>query len=690
MEFFMLYTKTILVDIFFLLRFLIFFGMSATLSFAQTKTVASDSTKVLEEVEVSDSYLNELAGLKVTKIDSAILQNHIQNSLSELLAANTSIFIKSYGRGALATASFRGTSSSHTRLLWNGMDITSPMLGQVDFSLIPIALAEEISIAHGAASLENTNGGIGGAVQLYNKPRWHPHRQWNFLQGFGSFQTFTNALSFSYANGRLHANTKVFFQHSDNDFTYIKRDLSGNKTRYRQENAQYQQYGFTHNLYRQIQGNQIVSLKLWGQKNQRAIPTLDGNENRKDKNQQTDKSLRAMLSWERYSHQSQLNAYTGFSIKDLNYFLAKELPYNQQYFLAINTFSREKSWNTRVSQEATLRNIGKFLVALQLQHHRIDNQEQVSQQGYRRQRWEATYLFNVHIDVSSQVKLNVLSRQDIVDWRVIRDTTFDYRNVWHLIESYILPSMGSVSLMIRPIKALPHSLKASLSKNFRFPSLNDLYFQPGGNPHLRPEKGYTAEMGISWQKQQAAFHCSTQLTAYYSWIEDWILWRPQLRGYWTPENLSFVHARGVELDAKVQWKTKTWAFTVAGNYGLAKSTIEQFNAQGMHRNLGKQLPYIPLHTADLSLKTDYRRWSFQYLFQYNSHRYVTLQNSRHYLSVLPPYYMSDIVISRSFAGKKFQLDLHAKILNLLNENYRTVLGRYMPRRHFEVWANIKI
>lgn len=31
--------------------------------------------------------------------------------------------------------------------------------------------------------------------------------------------------------------------------------------------------------------------------------------------------------------------------------------------------------------------------------------------------------------------------------------------------------------------------KASVSRNFRFPTLNDLYFLPGGNPDLKNERG---------------------------------------------------------------------------------------------------------------------------------------------------------------------------------------------------------
>ena len=40
--------------------------------------------------------------------------------------------------------------------------------------------------------------------------------------------------------------------------------------------------------------------------------------------------------------------------------------------------------------------------------------------------------------------------------------------------------------------------KASISRNYRFPTLNDLYFLPGGNPDLKSEHGFTYDVGVSF------------------------------------------------------------------------------------------------------------------------------------------------------------------------------------------------
>lgn len=41
-------------------------------------------------------------------------------------------------------------------------------------------------------------------------------------------------------------------------------------------------------------------------------------------------------------------------------------------------------------------------------------------------------------------------------------------------------------------------VKASVSRNYRFPTLNDLYFLPGGNPDLKNEHGFSYDAGVSF------------------------------------------------------------------------------------------------------------------------------------------------------------------------------------------------
>ncbi|NLA23963.1 MAG: Plug domain-containing protein [Bacteroidales bacterium] len=85
-----------------------------------------DSVNLLPNVNISATKNIYETGLKVSRIDSLVYDENRQYSISELIAWKTPVFVKSYGRGSMATVSFRGTDPSHTKLTWNGLPLNSP------------------------------------------------------------------------------------------------------------------------------------------------------------------------------------------------------------------------------------------------------------------------------------------------------------------------------------------------------------------------------------------------------------------------------------------------------------------------------------------------------------------------------------------------------------------------------------
>ena len=100
-------------------------------------------------------------GVQKTKFDSLALKENIALSMADILTFNSSVFVKSYGRATLSTVAFRGTSPSHTQVIWNGMRINNPMLGMTDFSTIPSYFIDQASLLHGTSSVNETGGGLG-------------------------------------------------------------------------------------------------------------------------------------------------------------------------------------------------------------------------------------------------------------------------------------------------------------------------------------------------------------------------------------------------------------------------------------------------------------------------------------------------------------------------------------------------
>ncbi|MBQ1653455.1 MAG: hypothetical protein II060_06680, partial [Bacteroidales bacterium] len=77
------------------------FILSSSLAFSQSDTVTLPDVEIIEHREMLET------GTSVVKLDKMILKVKELSSLSEVLSENTSVFVKTYGRGSLSTASFR-------------------------------------------------------------------------------------------------------------------------------------------------------------------------------------------------------------------------------------------------------------------------------------------------------------------------------------------------------------------------------------------------------------------------------------------------------------------------------------------------------------------------------------------------------------------------------------------------------
>ena len=233
-----------------------------------------DSMFTIEAVEVTSqrAALMQDAGVKVTLLDTTILQEKASLTLSELLSQNTSVFIKSDGRGAMATASFRGTAPSHTQVSWNGINISSPMLGMVDFSLIPVYIIDNVILKHGAASLPDRGGGIGGSIIIDNQPHWGKNFGLSYIQGVGSYGTFDEFLQLGLGNRKIKSSTRLYHNRSKNNYTFINRGI-GNLDPETGEvvnpldtnkNGSYLRYGLVQEIYLRPHRDHLVVAYLLG------------------------------------------------------------------------------------------------------------------------------------------------------------------------------------------------------------------------------------------------------------------------------------------------------------------------------------------------------------------------------------------------------------------------------------------
>ena len=234
------------------------------------------------------------------------------------------------------------------------------------------------------------------------------------------------------------------------------------------------------------------------------------------------------------------------------------------------------------------------------------------------------------------------------------------------------------------------TLKASTSRNYRYPSLNDLYFMPGGNPDLRSENGLTYDCGADFSMTRGRlFDIRLSATWFDSHIDDWIIWLPTIKGFFSPRNVKSVHAYGVELKGDATFSPwKDWNFDVNGSFSWTPSVNTGDKMTEADRSVGKQLPYIPRYSASATARAAWKSWAILYKWCLYSERFTMTSNDYTLTGNLPAYSISNITLEKNLSLKPVDLQFKLAVNNLFDEDYLSVLSRPMPGINFEFFISI--
>ena len=182
-----------------------------------------------------------------------------------------------------------------------------------------------------------------------------------------------------------------------------------------------------------------------------------------------------------------------------------------------------------------------------------------------------------------------------------------------------------------------------------------------------------------------------EATWFDSYIDDWIVWLPTFKGFWTPKNIKEVHAYGVELKAGLDWQpAPDWQLNADGNFSWTPSINNGDPVDWYDKAIGKQLVYIPEYSASVTGRLTYRSWRFIYKWCYYSERFTTSDNSmKTKIGRVKPYFMSDVSLERAFSLRWADFTVKGVVNNLFNEEYESVLSRPMPRLNYELFLDIR-
>lgn len=648
----------------------------------------------IEGVEIIGHRPLKDIGVQATKMDSLVLKESISLSVADILTQNTPIFIKSYGRATMSTASMRGTAPSHTKVTWNGMTLNSPMLGMVDFSYIPAYLVDDAALYHGAGSVGISGGGLGGAVTLATRPVEEQGFSLRYIQGIGSFSTYDEFLRVGYGGKRWQLSTRVLYSSSDNDFRFtnyhkIKQpvyDDEGNVvgSRYpedRNRSGDFADFHILQEAYYNSPGGHRFGVSAWYMSSRRGVPKIstDYRDDNLTRTRQNENTLRAVVSWQTIRGSFKAGARAGYTYTDMLYTYRYDLTGTGENMTeGIHSQSYVNSLFAKVEAEYAMHDKWLFSADVTLNQHFVRSIDRsiIVQDGssavigYDEARAEVSAYASVRYKPTERVGLAACIRDDMYGDRFTPPIPAIYIDM-------LLSRRGEVTL------------KGSLTRNYRYPTLNDLYFMPGGNPDLLPEKGVSYDAGLSTHVKSQNVDFSAAATWFDSYIDDWILWRATAKGFWTPLNIKRVHSYGVEMRASLAVELgRQWSLQANALYTITHAINHGDPVSVNDASIGKQLPYIPVSSASATVKLNWRQWSLIYKWNHYSRRHTTSSNDLRLSDPVLPYYMSDLSLERRIVLRPLDLSLRFDIHNLLNEEYETVLSHPMPRMNFGFYIGI--
>lgn len=633
--------------------------------FSTRGVVAQNSYNLLslytDTVNVSSSYkpaLTTTVGARQSSISKQIITQSSVKSLADLLTENSMIYIKSYGDGALATSSFRGTNSTHTAVNWNGIKINPAMSGGFDFSQFPVFFIDGVTMSHGGSDFSGGSGAIGGNVAITSSIT---NSDSTFLSAFaevGSFSTYAAGVSLKYGTEKSTFRTKLYYKNSKNDFKYLNKVYGKDDFYERREESAYSIGGAMQEAFFKLKNNSTISSALMVTYGDRELPQpIVVNVTRSE--QQKTFSTKFSTKYQKEYKNSTLSIIGGYVFDNFDYsksFGANETDYTHSQNNA-HTILLKGAFNHKFSN--------KFRLNSSL----IYNHDIVFAESYSKS--------TVNRDVAS---LNIGG-----EWNPIDKLTVDASVMGEINNGKAAPT-GTAGINYSISKSL--SIKASTSYNYKFPNLNDLYWIPGGNPDLNPERGVAADATLSYSfKPAERLYLKLEGTYYVMNIKDWIIWMPKNGSYlWEPQNILRVLSHGAEISFEANYIADSFKAKIGASYTYSPSTSRE-RAFDKDNSYKKQLPYIPINKANVRFGADYKKLFASWQIYYVDKRYTTSDNSRSTAA----YTINDFEIGYNLTiNKRIKMPIKLKASNLFNTYWESTQYYPMPLRSFMLNIGITI
>ncbi|MCU0452357.1 MAG: TonB-dependent receptor [Bacteroidetes bacterium] len=600
----------------------------SSVSYTQPVVVVSATRLVPRSAETMGTVVR-LDGWSIRRLDG--------RSLDAVLEDEGGLFIRDIGGpGGIKTVSLRNAPATQTVVQLNGMRLNSPQNSLVDFGLYPAAIFDAVAVVRGGQSLLFGSDANAGAVVL---GIW-PSMKNDLTIGARSGSFGEGGADLRWDQAGRYASTSVRFgvDRSDGDFPFTWVDADGASDRLR-EGASYQRW--------HAAASAVVHGVPWGhvEATVMAVSSDRGSPGPVTAGPTTLARLRDKVAHLVIRAVHQEAGGTGWeggmsaSFQEESYEERNDIITPPDRFVT-RILSGWVQGRWRIS-DAVVAGTGIEVSTAELEGDAFTQET----------RRVAASITSSADWTNGTSGLRILP---MVRWELMSDQR---------------PSFGPRLAAELPLVADGMlTARASLGAGVRTPNFNELYWQPGGDPHLRPERVVTADAGVHLRTHpDGAF--SASINAFFADTRD------RITG-WPPVNLARTVSEGADVNAV--WRTGVFRWWANATYAMVESRSPSLP--------GRQVPFVPRWLASTGLDVSVGPLILSPVVRYLSRRFTTLDNLA--ALSLPPTTRVSVAgrLVGVFVGRR--MSLIGTVDNLLDVAGTSIPGYPLPGRSFRLGVSI--
>ena len=554
-------------------------------------------------------------------------------SLSQL----PSLELRTYGGYAgVTSASFDAGFARHTKVLFNGVDLTDAQNGQVDLSSFPSFALRSLNYRLNSGTTYGS-GSIDGTLNINTKNS--PNRVFYSSGDYGF-----NQYGATYTMGRENSKRTITIGKTSYDGDYKFKDSVTGSSKKRENNS-LDQFFFAMNREFLVRDDLIININSLTTKNTRgaagstSFPSILAT--------RTDEYELYSLSFMKFFIDSNLKIYINRSTNNQVYDDPNEsFPVFSEHDLDQSSFGLdfEKEINTNLDYQLSVK-------------QQVDS-------------ISSTDLSNQELNSSSaSFLLNYTNNEK--DFKISPSTRFDKQSDNDKL-TYNL-SFESVDQFLKDDLSY-FDFRLDAGSSFQFPTLNDLYWPDGlysaGNPDLKPEESDYFSVNMTNNSVLGKFTVTATMKDY----ENLILWQPNESLKYIPINVSSA-------------SRTTYNINFLKEFASSQLQISYNIYDSKDNDMDEKLLYVPDYSANIFLSHNFNQSiNMAFNYKYTGKRILQYGSDWSDQTDRDAYGVLDFSVSKDFDTLKTSLIVD----NLLDETFESTLGYPEPGRSIKLVTEYKI